>query len=211
MSRNVRSALEATGGFETGARDRAVHQRVVVARNPGTGYAEDMGGSRPDSFVHPTLYLEDIPSDVLKMYVDYLEGATISEVATRYGRDPGRVGQLFAECGLEKRSGGLRPALPPRRPPDAVASVEQERLSPEDRRRAREQAKNERRKRERRIRRAERERLRLARIIDMYVEYLRGKTQREVGEDFGISDARVGQLFKEAGFATRPPRARRVR
>lgn len=174
-----------------------------------TGYAEDVDGSRPDSFVHPTLYLEDIPSDVLQMYAEYLEGATILEVAARHGRDPGRVGELFAECGLEKRRGGRRPALPPQRPPDAVALPEQERLSPEERRQARERAKNERRKDERRVRREERERLRLARIIDMYVEYLRGKTQREVGEEFGISEARVGQLFKHAGFPSRLPRSRR--
>ena len=131
------------------------------------GYAVGMGESRPDSFVHPTLHLEDVPSDVLAMYVEYLEGATIGEVAERHGRDPGRVGQLFAECGLEKRTGGLHPTLPPRRPVETVTPLEQERPSAEERRRARESAKNERRKRERRVRREERERLRLARIIEM--------------------------------------------
>lgn len=43
----------------------------------------------------------------------------------------------------------------------------------------------------------------------MYVAYLRGKTQREVGAEFGISEARVGQLFKEGGSSSRPPGARR--
>jgi hypothetical protein len=164
-----------------------------------------MAGPRPDSFVHPVLYLEDIPDDVLKMYLAYLEGATIAEVAARHGRDPGRVGQLFAECGLEKRRGAYRPDLPPNRPPDPV------KLSAADRRRERERARNERRKEARRLSRERREQLRLARIIDMYVAYLRGKTQREVGDEFGVSEARVGQLFKEVGFRLRPPSRRRLR
>src|SRR3954452_16186989 len=116
-----------------------------------------MGESRPDSFIHPALYLEDIPQDVLAMYVEYLEGATITQVAQRHGRDPGRVGELFAECGLEKRTGSLQPPLPPRRPTEPVIPP-QEVPSPAQRRREREQAKNERRKAERRIRREERNR-----------------------------------------------------
>lgn len=169
-----------------------------------------MGESRPDSFIHPALYLEDIPQDVLAMYVEYLEGATITQVAQRHGRDPARIGELFAECGLEKRSGSWQPPLPPRRPTETVRAP-QEVPSPAERRRERDRAKNERRKDERRMRREERNRKRLARIIDMYVAYLRGKTQREVGQQFGVSEARVGQLFKEAGFRPRPPRARRRR
>src|SRR5438046_2544340 len=104
-----------------------------------------MGESRPDSFIHPALYLEDIPKDVLKMYVEYLEGATITQVAHRHGRDPARLGELFAECGLEKRSGSVRPPLPPRRPTEPVRSA-REVPSPAERRRERERAKNERRK-----------------------------------------------------------------
>src|SRR4051794_26206714 len=71
-----------------------------------------MGESRTEPFVHPALYIEDIPTDVLAMYREYLGGATILKVAARHGRDPAPVGEVFAECGLEKRTGSLRPSLP---------------------------------------------------------------------------------------------------
>src|SRR4051812_11327379 len=125
-----------------------------------------MAASRPDSFIHPALYIEDVPQDVLAMYIDYLEGATIAEVATRHERTPGRVGELFAECGLQKRRGGLTPALPPMRPPEAEPFPDPSAsLTPVERRREVERRKNERRKEARRVQREERERLRLARIV----------------------------------------------
>jgi transposase len=45
------------------------------------------------------------------------------------------------------------------------------------------------------------------RVAEMYELYQRGSSRREVGEKFGVSSSRVGQLFSEAGLPTRPPGA----
>jgi hypothetical protein len=73
--------------------------------------------SRPDSFVDfRAIVLEDVPDDVLAMYRVYAEGATVAEVAERFGRSAKRVRSLFEDCGLAVRSAGSsrhRLPLPP--------------------------------------------------------------------------------------------------
>jgi DNA-directed RNA polymerase sigma subunit (sigma70/sigma32) len=164
-----------------------------------------MAESRPDSFVNPApVWLEDIPKDVLAMYRVYAEGATLAEVAEQFQRDPKRVRALFDECGLEVRRGPSRQRLPlppsqplpPRKPrrPDPIEELRKHQAALETAKVARKE-----------VRKAKTREAAHRRASAMYVRYLEGKTQREVGEEFGVSEARVGQLFKQAGFAARGP------
>src|SRR5438067_13723175 len=64
-----------------------------------------MARSRPDSFVDfRAMVLEDVPPDVLAMYRVYAEGATVADVAERFGRPERRVRALFHDCGLPTTS-----------------------------------------------------------------------------------------------------------
>src|SRR3954469_21767381 len=127
-----------------------------------------MAKSSGDSFVHPApLWADEVPRDVLEMYAVYAAGATVAEVAARFGRDPKRVRALFDGCGLAVRGGPSRRKLqlPPERPPEEPAPQEP---SAEERRGRRERARNERRKLARREQREARNRQRRARIEAMY-------------------------------------------
>jgi hypothetical protein len=170
-----------------------------------------MARSRPDSFIHPApVWLEDIPGDVLAMYRVYAEGATIPEVAAQFGRDPKRVRRLFDECGLEVRRGPSRRRLP--LPPSLpLPRANSRRPDPVEELRNHTETLNRAKLARREARSAAIREAALPRIRAMYALYLEGKTQREVGSTFGLSEARVGQLFKQAGLPARPPDRRRAR
>jgi transposase len=155
-------------------------------------------------------------SRLLEMRALYERGATLREVGEEFGISGERVGQLFRGAGLRTRSTGETRAL--EREPRAREMYELygqgmtlgevgekfgisasgvrhlfeiEGLPLDSRARAD-------------ASKREQKRVRESRAAQMYELYERGATVAEVGEKFGVSPSRVGQLFQETGRETRP-------